>query len=82
VSDVFSNIIVFAAIANSAAYATWRMGPRSLRKWLHAKYCQLFSIEDQTQANLSACDTCGACVTRKPAHRKAKTPREAQGSPR
>jgi hypothetical protein len=69
-SETISNVIVIAAIAVSAAYAIWRMGPRSLRRWLHAKYCQLFAIEDQTQANLSACDTCGACVTRKPAHRK------------
>ncbi|HEU4652527.1 MAG TPA: hypothetical protein VFS47_00990 [Steroidobacteraceae bacterium] len=71
-SELLSNIVVIAAIAVSAAYATWRLGPRSLRQWLHAKYCQLFSIDDPTQANLSACDVCGACKTRKPAHRKAR----------
>jgi hypothetical protein len=69
-SGFISNIIVIAAIVVSAGYATWRLGPQSLRKWLHAKYCQVFSIKDPSQANLSACDVCGACVTRKPAHRK------------
>jgi hypothetical protein len=79
-NEIISDIVVIAAIVMSAAYATWRLGPRSLRKWLHAKYCQMFSIEDQTQANLSACDTCGACVTRKPAHRKERSPRGARGT--
>jgi hypothetical protein len=69
-SELISNIIVIAAIVVSAGYATWRLGPQSLRKWLHAQYCRFFSIKDQSQANLSACDVCGACVTRKPAHKK------------
>jgi hypothetical protein len=68
-SGFISNIIVIAAIVVSAGYATWRLGPQSLRKWLHAKYCQVFSLNDPSQANLSACDVCGACVTHIPAHR-------------
>jgi hypothetical protein len=70
-SDLLSNILVILAVAASALYALWRLGPQALRKWLRAQYCRLLSIEDRSQAPSSACDTCGACGPR-PAHRRSK----------
>ena len=53
-SDVLSTAIVVIAIAVSAAYAVWRLGPRKMRDALRMRFGKL-----PDSSSGSGCDACG-----------------------
>ena len=55
-SELLANSIVIIAIAVSAGYAVWRLGPRKMRDALRAR----LNLRDSSSG--SGCDACGGCA--------------------
>jgi hypothetical protein len=74
-SDVIANTVVIIAIAVSACYAVWRLGPRKMRDSVRMRLRKTLPgvFGNLSDSSGSACDACGggcAPTTRTPAARK------------
>ena len=74
-SDVIANAVVIIAIAVSACYAVWRLGPRKMRDGVRLRLRKALPgvFGNLGDSSGSACDACGggcAPTTQPPAARK------------
>jgi hypothetical protein len=73
---LISNLIVGIAIAASACYCVWRLGPSRLREALRRQLCKALPrwFDAPVSAPGNACDACGGCaLAAKPARRRSST---------
>ena len=77
-SDVIANAVVILAIALSACYAVWRLGPRKMRDSVRMRLRKALPavFGNLSDSSGSACDACGsgcAPTTQPPAAPKEHT---------
>jgi hypothetical protein len=74
-SSLLSNSIVVLAIAVSACYAVWRLGPRRMRDALRMRlHKALPGVVGASTASTASCDACEGCASTPNAQANVQVP--------